>query len=217
MIIFDCPTITELKEDKLWWEIYEEAFPSIEREPKEVILRTIEDKLGLAVRAKSLDNKETLAIATVHFLRNSSVIFLVYLAVDKKTRSNGIGAKLMDRSWLFGKEFLAKEEILVKGMVWESSHFDSAITEEEKEAHIKRESFYLRQGGKTLLDSYIQPPVDGNTLVKMKLYYRANDFIDETFDKEAINSLVRSIYWEKYNKANGISEKILRELEEKFI
>jgi GNAT superfamily N-acetyltransferase len=217
MIIFDCPTVTELKEDKLYWEIYEEAFPSTEREPKEVILRTVEEKLGLAIRAKSLYNKETLAISVVHFLRNTSKIFLVYLAVSKNIRSKGIGAKLMDQSWLFGKEFLAKEEILAKGMVWESSHFDSAVTEEEKEAHTKRESFYLRQGGRILLDNYIQPPVDGNTLVKMKLYYRANSFIDEAFDKETINSLVRSIYWEKYNKANGISEKVLRELEERFI
>jgi len=63
-LVFISLTAANLLSDSSWWEIYDEAFPHTEREPPQVIIRSLEMDVGQAFAARS--GGETIAIATTH-------------------------------------------------------------------------------------------------------------------------------------------------------
>src|SRR5689334_3349691 len=87
----------QLMADQAWWDIYEEAFPSNEREPPQVILQSLLENAGLAFSARS--NDKTLGIATTHLLKKPAAVFLVYLATARDLRGRGLGGDLLEFAW----------------------------------------------------------------------------------------------------------------------
>ena len=80
MTRLECVPSDALAGDAAWWRIYEESFASAAREPAEVILRSVREGVGLALRAADASGT-TIALATTHLLKRPAAVFLVYLAV----------------------------------------------------------------------------------------------------------------------------------------
>lgn len=206
-VVFNCLSAEELVRDNAWWEIYDEAFPASERESSQVILNSLEHNVGLALRAKTGDR--TIGIATAHLLRDPPAVFLVYLATDRNMRGRGCGSELLEYTWHSGIQKLSQAGLSATGLVLEVDSPDVIDDAEEKHLRERRIAFFGRHGCKLLPDRYIQPPVDGSTLVPMRLMFRAAE--DSHYQPE-IKRLVRSLYFEKYNAINGIPGEILENL-----
>ena len=78
-LVFDSPSADTLLADGAFWQLYDSAFPSTEREPRSVILETLRRGDGVAVRARH--GVRTIGLALAHMLRLPPVLFVVYLAV----------------------------------------------------------------------------------------------------------------------------------------
>jgi len=63
--------------------------------------------------------------------------------------------------------------------------------------------FFEKLGGHLLDVPYVQPPVDGRTLVPMRLMFRTASGLSRINVAEA-NALTRAIYLEKYHAINQI-------------
>jgi hypothetical protein len=200
-------TAEELRVDTTWWEIYEESFPSSEREPPEVILESALGGVGMVFRARQ--GAMTLGLATIHILKNPPAVFLVYLAVSKKERSQGIGAELFDLSWQSGSGRLREQHLEPCGMVWEidpPQAGDGAAS-----APQRRIEFFQKHGGQLLDYRYVQPPVDGIASVPMLLMFRPGKGRG-TPNSTTVDAIVRAIYFEKYGAINRIDGSILEDL-----
>jgi GNAT superfamily N-acetyltransferase len=86
-------SVEELHSDTRWWEIYNVSFPPDERDPPEVIWKS----LRMGVRATL--GGQTAGMATLHLLHNPPTAFLVYLAVDPARKGERIGSRLFEESW----------------------------------------------------------------------------------------------------------------------
>lgn len=208
-LAFNSLSSTELMRDDAWWEIYDEAFPLSERESPQVILNSVQREVGLAVRARTGDR--TTAIATTHLLKDPPAVFLVYLATDRNLRGRGSGGELFEYAWQSGRQKLAQAGLDAIGLVLEADSPNETADPEETHLRERRIAFFGRHGCKLLPVEYIQPPVDGSTLVPMRLMFRAADNYPEP-EFFLTKRLVRSIYFEKYNAVNGISIEILEDL-----
>lgn len=208
-LAFNSLSSTELMRDDAWWEIYNEAFPLSEREPPQVILNSVQREVGLALRARVGDR--TIAIATTHLLKDPPAVFLIYLATDRNLRGRGAGGDLFEYAWQSGREKLSDGGLDPIGLVLEADSPDETTDAEEKHLRERRVAFFGRHRCKLLPVEYIQPPVDGSTLVRMRLMFRpAENYPEPEFF--LTKRLVRSIYIEKYNAVNGISIKTLENL-----
>jgi len=199
-IQLDRPLASELRADAGFWALYDEAFPRSEREPPRVVIESVERGVALAVRARQ--GSETIGLATTHRLKNPPASFLVYLAVSKEHRNQGLGPKLF--------------EAVTRGgppeVVWEVDHPARARSTEERTLRERRVAFFERLGGKVVLASYQQPPVNGDEAIPMMLMARG--VVDTS---EMIEALVRAIYFEKYGAANGIDRELLERLVEQTL
>jgi hypothetical protein len=196
----ECLTADELAGDAEWWRIYDQSFPAHEREPAEIILKSVRGSAGMAFRAQ--ENGATVGIATTHLLSNPAAVFLVYLAIDSKQRSRGGGAALFEFAWSESSRRLRANGAEPLGMIWEM--------DEQSGEHERRIRFFERHGGTLIRRPYLQPPVNGPHAVPMRLMFRSADgapIIDTTLD-----SLVRGIYFDKYGAVNGIPAPLLERL-----
>lgn len=208
-LAFDSLSSTELMRDSAWWEIYNEAFPLSERESPQVILNSVQREVGLALRARIEDR--TIAIATTQLLKDPPAVFLVYLATDRNMRGRGCGGDLFEYAWQSGSQKLSEAGLDAIGLVLEADSPNEIEDAEEKHLRERRIAFFGRHGCKLLPVKYTQPPVDGSTLVPMRLMFRAAGNYPEP-EIFLTKRLVRSIYIEKYNAVNGISIKTLEDL-----
>jgi ribosomal protein S18 acetylase RimI-like enzyme len=211
-IVFKCLSSAELVRDNAWWEIYDEAFPRSERESPQIILKSLERKVGLAIRASA--GNTTIAIATTHLLKDPPAVFLVYLAIDRNMRGSGHGGRLLEFAWHSGIQRLSEIGLDAVGFVCEVD--SPEVTDDVAEKHLRerRIAFFSRHGCKLLPSRYIQPPVDGSTLVPMRLMFRAAEN-HRDLELTLTKRLVRSIYFEKYNAINNISTETLENLLQK--
>jgi GNAT superfamily N-acetyltransferase len=205
-VVFNTLSAEELMRDTAWWEIYDEAFPPSERESPKVILNSLEHEVGLALRAKA--GGRTIGIATTHLLKDPPAVFLVYLATDRNMRGRGCGGQLLEYGFQAGEQKLSEAGLSATGLVLEVDSPDVIDDAEEKQLRERRIAFFGRHGCKLLPEGYIQPPVDGSTLVPMRLMFRAA----QNSHHPEIKTLVRSLYFEKYNAINGIPREILENL-----
>jgi len=205
-IVFTTLTAADLLSDSSWWGIYDDSFPSAEREPPQVILKSLEMGAGMAVAARS--NDHTIAIATTHLLKNPPAVFLVYLATTRKLRGRGCGGELLEYAWKTGSQKLSNEGYQATGLIAEVDSPDESDDAEEKHFRERRIAFFARHGVELLSRSYVQPPVDGITTVPMRLIFRPAEGYG-TPDSPFTDSLVRAIYFEKYHAVNGIAEESL--------
>ena len=147
-----------LVEDGDLWRLYEAAFPDDEREPREVVVRSLELGVGLALRARRGGRTSGLALA--HLLRDPAAVFLVYLAVDPNARGWGLGRALFEETWARGAERLRAAERTPLGLVWEVDERPDAAGA-ARGSLAARTAFFARQGGAALPGPYVQPPIAG--------------------------------------------------------
>jgi hypothetical protein len=200
-------TAEELRVDQNWWSIYEESFPASEREPPEVILKSVLRGVGMAFRARR--QGVTFGLATTHLLKDPAAVFLVYLAVARGERSRGTGGELLQGAWEAGAVRLREQGLRPLGLVWEVDPPEPAV--EDAEARRRRIAFFQRHGGHLLERPYLQPPVDGTSAVPMSLMFRAAEG-EQTPVPETVEELVRAIYFDKYGAINGIEPAVLQDL-----
>lgn len=208
-LIFISLTAADLLRDRAWWEIYEEAFPITEREPPDVIVRSVEMDVGLAVAARV--NDSTIAIATTHLLKDPPAIFLVYLATSKNLRGRGCGGELFEYTWKTGHQRLSDNGYTAVGLVAEVDAPEHSDNMEERRIRERRIAFFSRHDAELLPYSYTQPAVDGVNTVPMSLIFRPAEGHRQP-DSAFTDALVRAIYFEKYHAVNGITKDSLTSL-----
>ena len=204
-VVFDTPSADDLARDDAWWSIYHESFPSSEREPHEVILRSVEKGIGRAIRAR--EDGQVVGLATIHLLRDPEAVFLVYLAVEARRRGCGVGRQLFEEASAIG----AAARRASSGTVWEVDIPSRGESPAEVLRRERRIRFFERCGGYVLPTLFQQPPVDGIAPVPMHLMYRT-EHGRELPKPDEVRRLVRALYFEKYGEANHISSETLTTL-----
>jgi len=208
-VTFEVTTPLDIRGDEEFWRLYEASFGPAEREPREVIVNSMEIGSGLAIRARVADR--TIGLATAQVLDDVAVTFLVYLAIDPDWRSKRFGSALFDAVDAAGAAGLADRMRSPAGIVWEVEDPNNDIDEAERRLRQGRLRFYEKLGGRMLDTPYIQPPVDGHTLVPMRLMFRPAQGRSQP-DRAASAALVRAIYFQKYHAMNRIPIAILEDL-----
>ncbi len=209
-VSLDCVVdAAELAGDCDWWRIYEDSFPPAEREPAEVVLRSLRDSAGLAFRARQ--DGVTVGIATTHLLLRPAAVFLVYLAIDRGQRKGGLGGRLLEYAWQVSARRLEELHSPPLGLIWEVDDATAAVGPAENLLRERRIAFFQRHGGVELPRFYLQPPVNGTEAVRMRLMFRGSGSASVP-DAEGIEALVRAIYFEKYGAVNQVPAELLREL-----
>jgi GNAT superfamily N-acetyltransferase len=207
--VLESLTPRQLEEDLRWWEIYNEAFPQVEREPPEVILLSLQKKTGLALRARVDDR--TIGVATAHLLADPPVIFMVYLAIDREERNQGYGRVLFDYLKRTGLDQFDQQGLRPLGLIWEVDIPALAENSMQQRERDRRIAFFSRLGAMVLPFQYSQPPVDGLNSIEMHLMFLPFE-TRAPLDPGSLRFIVRSMYFEKYHSINGIPVEILEEL-----
>jgi hypothetical protein len=199
----------ELSLDTAWWQIYEDSFPLSERDSKDNILKAVEKKLAI-VGSYQLKN-HTVAIVVFYCLQTSilSFVFLNYIAIGHSGRNRGLGGKLFSSLLLHIEKMNELGTHKYQAVVWEIEDPDMAVNNAEKQFRERRLNFYRRLGGKYFKHIFMQPPIDGSTILSMRLMYYSPDQIDIP-DFESV--MIEAIYFQKYHVVNGVDKKILNDL-----
>lgn len=201
-ISIDVATPAELRDDAGFWELYGASFVAAEREPAEVILSSMEQGPGFALRARA--DGRTVGLATGHVLEETAATFLVYLAVDPAWRSRHLGRVLFDTADASGAARLVERGRATNGIAWEIDDPSAEASTSEWKVRQGRLRFFEKLGGRMLETPYVQPPVDGRTLVPMRLMFRPA--VGQDLPTSAtIEKLIRAIYIEKYHAINKVA------------
>lgn len=207
MSVIDSLSSEELLADEDWWRIYDDSFPASEREPPSVIVKSVTQGVGIALRARS--EEMTIGLATTHILMDPPAVFLVYLAVAGRERSRGTGGELLKHAWELGAAHLSARGLRPLGCVWEVDPPEPLAA--DAEARLRRVAFFQRYGGHLLSHRYMQPPVNGPTAIPMSLMFMLASN-GEPLTSEVVEGLVRAMYFEKYGAINGIDDSVLHRL-----
>lgn len=203
------PDPSALETDAGFWRIYDESFRPWLREPRQVIVDSVREGVGLAIAAT--DGDRTVGLATFHLLEEPAVLFLVYLAVDPALRGQRLGGELLERSIERGLAILRSRGADPLGTIWEADDPALATTETQRIRRERRIAFFQRHGA-TLLDTpYRQPPlIEGTAALPMRLLFRpAGGALP---DEAAIRSTIRNLYLQKYGDLNGLDRGLLEKL-----
>ena len=123
------------------YEIYQEAFPDVERRPREEQMRVFADpRYHLRIW------EEEKVMAFLGYWEFNSFLFLEHLAVRRDCRGNGCGRKLMEECIQEGKQ---KGKALI---------LEIEPASEEAPVTVRREKFYHRLGFFTNYFPYEQQP-----------------------------------------------------------
>jgi GNAT superfamily N-acetyltransferase len=187
--VAECIDAEHLAQDEAWWQIYRESFPGHEREPADVILKSVKRGVGLAFRMRR--DGATIGIATTHLLMNPAAVFLVYLAIASTQRGAGLGRELLEFAWSTSASRLREMGREPLGMIWEVDQIEGRL------------AFFRRHGGVVLPRPYLQPPVNSAEPVPMQLMFRPsqNGLLP---DADVTEALVHAMYQEKYGAVNGV-------------
>ena len=208
-ITIEAATPAELRDDAGFWQLYASSFAGPEREPTEVILRSIEQGPGFTLRA--LADGRTVGLAAGHVLEEPAATFLVYLAVDPLWRSRHLGRALFDEADRSGAARHIEQARVSSGIVWEIDDPSADVNPGERNVRQARLRFFEKLGGRMLETPYVQPPVDGHTLLPMRLMFRPA--LGQALPTiAATEKLIRAIYFEKYHAINEIPSSTLEHL-----
>ncbi len=144
--------------------IAEESFPPEEREPCQTFLKTIQD--GRSILYTASDKNTNRGFTKLTPLKNTNIYLMEYLAVETRSRNQGIGGKIL--------QFIKKDLKAVKGL--------GLILEveppempggEEREIRQRRIRFYQRNGAQMVLDggTYRMPNLTGEGSLPMRLMW----------------------------------------------
>ena len=144
--------------------IAEESFPPEEREPCDVLIKSIQEGKGILYTASAGNIIRGFTKLTP--LGKTGIYLMEYLAVDKSSRNLGIGGKIL--------QFIKKDLDATKdaGIILEVEPPDEA-TGNEKEIRQRRIRFYLQNGALLVLDggTYRMPNLAGEGSLPMHLIW----------------------------------------------
>jgi ribosomal protein S18 acetylase RimI-like enzyme len=186
--------------------IYNEAFPSNEKQPLALIKKRItESKSRLFV---GLLNKDVTCMALLWDFKEFEFVLLDYLAVAKEYRNNQFGTELF-------KHLSNAVNARKKYMVIE---VEDHLFGDNKDLRKKRINFYIKNGAYVLNGvPYMLPSLDGTLPTEMTLMISPKyqkDIIE--FDK--IETLIKRLYIDVYekNEDNNLLISILKNTPKKI-
>ena len=186
--------------------IYDEAFPSNEKQPLSLIKkRIIESKSRLFV---GLLNEDITCMALLWDFKDLEFVLLDYLAVAKEYRNNQFGTELF-------KHLTHTINTSKKYMVIE---VENHLFGDNKDLRKKRINFYIKNGAYVLNEvPYILPSLDDTETTEMLLMISPKyekDMIE--FDK--IEPLIKRLYLDLYGKTenNNLLVSILKNTPDKI-
>ncbi len=203
----------EVRADTRWQHLYATCFPPEETEPLDVIMKSLERDIAVALRAR--DGHETVGLSFVHMLESVPAGFLVYIGVDPDRRSKAVGSELFRASVRETETYLRRRGREPEGLIWEvDMPGQEGLPPDEREKRERRIGFFSRpeHGGQVLDASYMQPPLaEDAPSVPMHLMFRpsAPGMLP---DRPKLEAIVRAMYEEKYGAMNRISTEVLDEL-----
>ena len=168
--------------------IYQEAFPSNERQPLSKIIERVDSrKSQLYV---GILNNEVIAMALLWDFNNSPFVLLDYLAVKNNCRGKEIGAQFF--------QFLVQKTTKNKQfLILEVEHYLYGKNREERQRRI---NFYLKNGAYLMQNvPYILPSLDGTLPTEMLLMIAPKQ-AQSSIEKETIKNLMCRLYLEIYDK-----------------
>jgi len=167
-------------------KIYEESFPSNERQSIDTIKKRIEKNLYQMFIGRLKD--KVVFMALLYQLKNTDFILLDYMVTDENFRNKGIGTD-------FIKNILGK--ITPKYLILEVENPNYGNNKEQRE---KRADFYKRLGAKEMKDvRYILPPLSGNIPTEMVLMVLP-EYGGGKMDSSLVKKLIVQMYKELYDR-----------------
>ncbi len=168
--------------------IYNESFPSNERQPLSVIKRRVEE--GRSKLYAGFHKNEIVCIAFMYHFNSSDFVFLDYMAVAGEFRNNRIGGAFF--TFLIEKAVSAKKYLLLE--------VENYLFGENTDQRKKRINFYIRNGAYILKDTpYILPSLDNTQHTEMALMI-APKYKNNKLEKNEIESIYKLLYYELYEK-----------------
>ncbi|MCX7569822.1 GNAT family N-acetyltransferase [Tumebacillus sp. DT12] len=197
-----------------YWEpalaLYERAFPVAVREPADVFVRSWSAETGFHFWVGVWDG-QVAAMATAHFLEDVQVGFVVYLLVNSLMQSRGIGAQTLAYVESALEEDARKAGRALRGVVLETEREEEAHTSAERADCQRRLRFFARHGYECPAGvTYVQPPLTPERESAVPLHLLMKRFPGHWAGTEReIRDVIRSMYRNKYGKANGIAHEVL--------
>ena len=134
----------------------------------------------------------TVGFAVIHHIRKPNIDFLVYLAVSRPMRGQGVGSLLIS--------------MMKNPIVTEVDDPDTAETSDEREVRLRRICFFEKHGFRQFKKGYWQPQASlGKNPVQMILMLKG-------FIPYASEDVVKAIYYQKYEAMNSIPSDQLQKL-----
>ncbi|HSQ46060.1 MAG TPA: GNAT family N-acetyltransferase [Lutibacter sp.] len=171
--------------------IYQEAFPSSERQPLSKIRERI--TAGKSQLFVGIMDEEVICMALLWDFNNTDFTLLDYMAVAEKHRNNHFGSKLFN--FLVDKVISNHKFLLLE--------VENYLFGNNREQRKKRVNFYLKNGS-YLLDNvpYVLPSLD-NSLPLEALLMIAPKYKSAHLKKSEIENLIKRMYQEIYEKSEN--------------
>lgn len=169
----------DIKKNKKVTKLYNEAFPKDERIP--IWLLKILVRKNKAKFHGIYDNEKFVGLVYNIFYKD--IVFLFYLAIDKGTRGQGYGTKVLDS---IKQKYKNSRIILCIEPVDENS--------DNYEQRVKRKKFYLKNGFED--SNYI---IKERNIIYEMLYYNENVALQE-FEEMMKNYFGKMLYEKFYKK-----------------
>ncbi len=197
-------------------QLYDIAFPKDLREPHHIFYNAL-DKVdqNLPNRFRFLigfKEGKLISFATGHYLAEVNCGFIVYLGIDESERDKGLGSQVLRTI----EEYLNQDAVLagkdsIRAFVLETEKQELVNSEEEREACLKRDYFYKKNGYKAYNGiDYIQPPLNGgNEAIPLKLNIKKKQQTD--FSRDEVQEFVYAMYVQKYCLVNQIPIMVLND------
>ena len=144
--------------------IAEESFPPEERDPCQVLIRSIQK--GKSILYTASEKNKIIGFTTLTPLKETGIYLMEYLAVDKNSRNLGIGGKILQ---FIKKDFSGTKET---GLILEVEP-PGEVTGSEREIRQRRIGFYLRNGAQMVRNggAYRMPNLCGEGSLPMHLMW----------------------------------------------
>lgn len=205
----------ELRNDPDWWRIYQSSFPAEELEDPDTVLRALEHKTGVVLRA--VLEKKTIGITTLNFLEKLPASFAGYIAVDPSLERMGLGSKILQARVALTREHFRSQGQEPLGVFSEVERADLPdLLPVQVEKRKRRLQFFKKNGGQVLPIDYWQPPLsDDLPDIPMHLVVVPCG-ADVQIDQKLMMGVVDAMLDEKYGQINGIPASILNRTRKKI-
>jgi len=197
-------------------ELYDMAFLKDIREPHHIFYNALDKaEQNLPNRFRflvGLMEGKLVSFATGHYLAEVNCGFIVYLGTDQHERGKGLGSQALG----IIEEYLNQDALLagndsIRAFVLETEKLEWANSEEEREACLKRDNFYRKNGYKAYKGiEYMQPPLNGgNEGIPLKLNIKKRH--QTNFSRDEVQRLIYAMYDQKYHLVNEIPTMVLND------